>query len=378
MINIKSRKAAGLTALVFLAGAFFNGASAADAAVTDISMNLSECIKLTSLEKECHAAYEQDSGDAWARIANNFILRYDAGNQVNGEMFSYIVYSFEKAAQRGNPQGLFYMSQLYRVGTDRSIVQDRDKALAYLEDAVKKDYPRALALKGFFQHQGLGGVYLNSREGLELVREAAEKGDAFSENLMGLITYNGAGVDRDPERAFRWFEKSASHGYAAAYNNLGFLYENGVGAEKNPEMAFRFYEKAAKKDLREGLLNLGRAYLYGIGVKSDYVKAFPYFERAADRNLNDAMYLAGWMLHSGYGVTADLPRGFHYLDKASEVGNVPATALLADMYEKGEGVACQPEKAKELRDSIIETSWHPYNDATMVPAALSLPEDFMF
>ena len=143
-------------------------------------------------------------------------------------------------------------------------------------------------------------------------------------------------------------------------------------------MAFRFYEKAAKKDLREGLLNLGRAYLYGIGVKSDYMKAFPYFERAADRNLNDAMYLAGWMLHSGYGVTADLPRGFHYLDKASEVGNVPATALLADMYEKGEGVACQPEKAKELRDSIIETSWHPYNDATMVPAALSLPEDFMF
>ena len=371
MTRIKHGAVLGLAALASLLGLVSVSAAS--------EMSLADCIRLTSLDSECHAAFQDDSGDSWARIANNFILRYDAGNQVNGEMFGHIVHAFRKAAENGNPHGLFYMSQLYRVGKGRDLLRDENKSWEYLEEAVRKEHARAMALRGFLQYQGFSDYYpSDTAPAMELLKKAAERGEPFSENLLGLMFYNGAGVDRSPERALDWFGKAASHGYAPAVNNLGFMYENGIGVAKDPEKAFKMYEIAARKDLREGILNLGRAYLYGIGVKADYLRAFPYIEKAAERNLPDAMYLAGWMLHSGYGSVADLPRGFRYLDKAAQEGNVPAISLLAEMYEKGEGVSCQPEKARELRERIRNTGWYNYGASQMVPAVLSLPAGFRF
>lgn len=374
MMKINYGVAAGLMALTSLCVFFSVSQASAEA-----DMTLSDCIRLTSLDKECHTAFEKGSGDSWARIANNFIIRYDAGNRVNGEMFSHIVYAFRKAAENGNPSGLFYMSQLYQVGKGRDLPRDEGKAWGYLDEAAGKGHSRAMALRGFLQYQVFSDYYpSDTGPALEYLKKAAEKGEPFSENIMGILLYNGAGMDRSPERAFEWFGRAASHGYAPAVNNLGFMYENGIGTAKDPEMAFKMYERAASKDLREGILNLGRAYLYGIGVKTDYLKAFPYIERAAERKLPDAMYLAGWMLHSGYGTNADLPRGFRYLDRAAQEGNLPAIGLMAEMYEKGEGVSCQPEKARELRENIKDSGWYNYSDSQMVPAVMSLPSGFRF
>ena len=43
-----------------------------------------------------------------------------------------------------------------------------------------------------------------------------------------------------------WFQKSAENEYAAAYYQLGRCYYNGLGIEKDLNTAFKWHSKAAK------------------------------------------------------------------------------------------------------------------------------------
>ena len=59
--------------------------------------------------------------------------------------------------------------------------------------------------------------------------QAAERGDAHAQALLGNMYAKGQGVRQDDAEAFRWFRQAAAQGHAQAQHNLGVMYETGRG-----------------------------------------------------------------------------------------------------------------------------------------------------
>ena len=60
---------------------------------------------------------------------------------------------------------------------------------------------------------------------------------------LGLMYYNGQGVEQDYKKAVYWWDKSAEQGDADAQHNLGLMYDNGQGVEQDYKKAVYWYRK---------------------------------------------------------------------------------------------------------------------------------------
>lgn len=58
---------------------------------------------------------------------------------------------------------------------------------------------------------------------------AARSGNADAEELIGLMYALGLGVEKDAERAFEWYLRSAMKGHPGAQSGVGWYYELGLG-----------------------------------------------------------------------------------------------------------------------------------------------------
>lgn len=66
-------------------------------------------------------------------------------------------------------------------------------------------------------------------EAMQLLRPAANAGNADAEELIGILYAMGLGVERDDRRAFEWYLRSAMKGHAGAQSGIGWYYEIGRG-----------------------------------------------------------------------------------------------------------------------------------------------------
>ena len=58
---------------------------------------------------------------------------------------------------------------------------------------------------------------------------AARSGNAEAEELIGVMYAMGLGVERDDQRAFEWYLRSAMKGHPGAQSGVGWYYEVGRG-----------------------------------------------------------------------------------------------------------------------------------------------------
>lgn len=68
---------------------------------------------------------------------------------------------------------------------------------------------------------------LTNGEAVLAIEMAARKGDASSQNTLGVMYAKGVGVQTNYVRAAYWFQKAADQRYAAAIYHLGVLYKAG-------------------------------------------------------------------------------------------------------------------------------------------------------
>lgn len=66
-------------------------------------------------------------------------------------------------------------------------------------------------------------------EAMKALRPAAKSGNADAEELIGILYAMGLGVERDDERAFEWYLRSAMKGHPGAQSGVGWYYEVGRG-----------------------------------------------------------------------------------------------------------------------------------------------------
>src|SRR5690606_23680413 len=90
----------------------------------------------------------------------------------------------------------------------------------------------------------------------ELLRTAAESGDARAQFEIGAILTEGHVVEQDLAQAASWYERSAAQGFAPAQYRLGNLFEGGRGVERDMELARLWYQRAAESGNRMSMHNL--------------------------------------------------------------------------------------------------------------------------
>lgn len=73
----------------------------------------------------------------------------------------------------------------------------------------------------------------------------AEKNYPLAECQVGFFYWAGLGVEKNPQKAFYWTERSAIHGDWDAQFNLGKFFEEGYSVDVDLEKAKYWYKEAA-------------------------------------------------------------------------------------------------------------------------------------
>ncbi|GEM_PF-121824 len=212
---------------------------------------------------------------------------------------------------------------------------------------------RPLALKGASEAQlRLGMMYYNGHgvqrdyvEAVKWYRKAAEQGSSLAQYNLGLMYQKGQGVPKSLSEAVRWFRKAAEQGNSAAQFYLGFMYEEGQGIPKDLTEAARWFRRAAEQGYSDAQFYLGRKYQEGQGVPKDYTEAVKWYGKAAEQEDSRAQVILGALFFSGEGVRKDVRKAVKWFRKAAEREEVGAQYILGLMYYNGKGVSRDYDEA---------------------------------
>ena len=69
-------------------------------------------------------------------------------------------------------------------------------------------------------------------QNIDSLTNLANKGNAGAQNKLGYIYFSGKGIQKDLNKAFYWYKKSAKQGDAEAQFYLGFIYQKGEGVDR--------------------------------------------------------------------------------------------------------------------------------------------------
>ena len=169
----------------------------------------------------------------------------------------------------------------------------------------------------------------------------AKKGDAKAQYNVAYMYANGKGVQKDMDKARKWYEKAAKQDNGAAQYNLAQIYH--AAGESDPyryEKARYWYEKAVEAGIMEAYNNLAALYIDGKGVKKDQKKAFELFQKAAKMGDPSAQVNVGVLYAWGEGITNDKMKAYDNLKKALVSGKSEASAYLDKLCKESAWV-CQ-------------------------------------
>jgi TPR repeat protein len=214
---------------------------------------------------------------------------------------------------------------------------------------------------------------------IAILKPAAEKGEVWAENNLGLRYANGQGVPQDNALATKWLEKAAAAGDANAKRNLLGLYFSGNAKPSDPKEAAEYDKGKTLMQITELGMNcmlkkptaaedcpkaaallrksaeggdpefeerLGQAYMVGsMGLPRDMAQAFAWTQKAADQGLESAERSLANYYSFGMGVEQDEAKAVVWLAKAAQQGDQFSAMELAQDYEEGHGVAMDEAQA---------------------------------
>lgn len=124
----------------------------------------------------------------------------------------------------------------------------------------------------------------NDSQAFALNKLAAEQGMHDAVLAMGWFYLNGVGVERDEEKAIRWYRKSARQGDPQAMFSLGYI----AYVNRNFADALNWLIRADGKGHNRSKYWLGKMYWRGQGVKQDRKRAQDLFSQAASKKVAEA------------------------------------------------------------------------------------------
>jgi len=162
-------------------------------------------------------------------------------------------------------------------------------------------------------------------------RKAAEQGLAEGQYNLGMLYYQGHGVQKDYAQGLNWVAKAACQGYSTAQNSLGDSYQRGFAVPRDIEQALAWYRKAADHQddaAWSAQKTLGSMYLKGADVPRDVEQGLAWYRKASDQGDRSAEIALGDMYSSGINVPQDYEQARLWYGKAAGHGNSSAKTKL--------------------------------------------------
>ena len=100
-------------------------------------------------------------------------------------------------------------------------------------------------------------------------------------DIKGDDFYYGRGCAVDYMQALHWYHKAADAGNMYSPNSIGICYQKGQGVPQNDEQAALWFEKAYKAGNPQGAYNLAECFYAGTGVRKDLDQSLRYWAEAA-------------------------------------------------------------------------------------------------
>jgi TPR repeat protein len=183
------------------------------------------------------------------------------------------------------------------------------------------------------------GVAKNEKESIQWYRKAADQGYVWAQHSLGWMYASGTGVAQDYPEALRWFRKAVDQGFAPAQYDTGVMYQFGEGVAKNEAEAAQWYRKAADQGDANGQFSLGVLNFNGQGLAKNEAEAARLYKKAADQGHAWARTNLGIMHYNGQGLAKDEAEAAKWFRVAADQGNATAQYYMGVMSYNGQGMA---------------------------------------
>lgn len=237
-------------------------------------------------------------------------------------------------------------------------------ALQTLRASAQSGNASAQLWMGLAHQEATGGcVELDLEKAASWYRRAAEQGEGFAQNQLGMAYLNGRGVVKDGSQALYWFRKAAENGNAIGQNNLGSMYSTGIAVAKDGREAEVWYRKAAEQGYAGAQYNLAEVLVAGRGIAKNEREAVVWLRKAAEQGHTLAQHNLGLMLANGQGVAKDEREAVAWYRKAAEQGLATAQNALGVAYKFGRGARQDSEEGARWieRAAIQGDAWAQRN-----------------
>ena len=227
------------------------------------------------------------------------------------------------------------------------------KAFLDCKEAAEKGVASCQALLGTLYKYG-NGVQQDNNLSLKWLQSAADQGDPGGLEILGDTLVSGFnGVPKNIALAHDLFVKSSIRGNTWADNQLGGMYRYGIHVTKNLADASRFFQFAADKGNPSAQANLADMYRLGDGVPKNPDLAFQWAMKSSEKKWPAGLNQLGILFRDGVGVRQDSERAIALFKEAASSRSPISFSNLGRMYLVGTGIPVNiPEARKWLEAGI--------------------------
>jgi TPR repeat protein len=244
------------------------------------------------------------------------------------------------AAEAGDPESQADLGKKLIRG--RGVEKDTASGILWLEKAAGQNELSAVEeLADIFDDGEI--VPQNLAKAFALYSKAVDLGDSYSRYNVAWMTFNGWGVEKDPQQGIRLLMEASDQGNRDAGFRLAQIYLYGWNVEPDPATAKTWADKAVENGSDYAHFVLGDILLGGLLGDKDLEKAFYHFELAAREGQTDSQIKLGYMLLWGMGIERDLDESYSWYKLAAEQNNEYAKTWLLYMQGLGWGTEQKPE-----------------------------------
>lgn len=122
---------------------------------------------------------------------------------------------------------------------------------------------------------------------------------------------------------FSLMSKLAERGCLEAINRLGVLYFDGKGVEKNEDLAIKYFKKAAEGGFLPAKENLADYLLFGLDAQKDYVWGINMCFEVLNERANFVLFTIADCYDEGIGVKQNLNYSYYLYQMAVAIGYKP-------------------------------------------------------
>lgn len=251
---------------------------------------------------------------------------YDYGIGVQKDIAQAVSW-YRKAADQGEAEGQAFLGRCYENGV--GVPQNTSTAIKWYEKSADQGCS--------YGQQQLGAYYYfeghNMTQAFILLNKAAEQGESSAQALLGQCYRDGDGVDKNLDKAVKWYQESADQGNGLGLYGLAGCYDEGAGVGQDKVKALDLYQKAAEEGLEKAFNSIGLIYESGEGIAQNLSKAYENYKKGAELGHEISQFNLARCYQYGYGVQKNMTKAIEWYQKAADQGYERASNAIDDIRD---------------------------------------------